>query len=172
MIYPKNPYCPMNGDCGCPGNGSNNGNTGNSGNNGNNNNNNNNNNQWQDNNTQWPDMNRPDNNRPDNNRPGNNCPGNNRPDYCPDDGNSGNMSKSEMLKRISELDFAITDLNLYLDTHPENKEALEMLTKLAATCKSLKADFTQKYGPLLVTDVMNETPFSWVSPEHKWPWQA
>lgn len=168
MIYPKNPYCPMNGDCGCPGNGSNNGNTGNSGNNGNNNNN----NQWQDNNTQWPDMNRPDNNRPDNNRPGNNCPGNNRPDYCPDDGNSGNMSKSEMLKRISELDFAITDLNLYLDTHPENKEALEMLTKLAATCKSLKADFTQKYGPLLVTDVMNETPFSWVSPEHKWPWQA
>lgn len=170
MIYPKNPYCPMNGDCGCPGNGtgSNGGNngTGNNTGSGNTGNNGNNNNHWPDNNTQWPDT-----NRPDNNRPGNNCPDNWQDNWQDNTGN-GNMTKSEMMRRISELDFAITDLNLYLDTHPDNKEALEMLTKLAATVKSLKADYTQRYGPLLVTDVMNETPFSWVSPEHKWPWQA
>ena len=97
------------------------------------------------------------------------CP---NPEPMPEEDCTCNDNKSELLKRISELDFAIVDLNLYLDTHPECAEALEMLTKLAATLKSLKADYVKKYGPLMVTDVENETPFSWVAPEHKWPWQA
>ncbi len=147
MIYPKNPFCPMTDDCHCHQNGSNNGNNNENGGN---------------------------NMFPDNMYcPGNNGNSNNNDNNCDCNNNNGNdnTTREEMLKRISELDFAITDLNLYLDTHPECAEALEMLTKLAATCKSLKADYVRKYGPLMVTDVENETPFSWVSPKHKWPWQ-
>ena len=142
MIYFKNPYCPLNVDCGCHENeaGGNNNNTGN-------------------------DKYCPDKNWDD--KPG--CP-NTEP--MPDTDCSCTGNKAELLKKISELEFAITDLNLYLDTHPDCKEALEMLTKLAATLKSLKADYVKKYGTLMVTDVENETPISWVSPEHKWPWQA
>ena len=71
---------------------------------------------------------------------------------CPEDGNNNNnssgnngntengstdgMNKTELMKYINELEFALVDLNLYLDTHPDNAEALEMFTKLAATLKS------------------------------------
>lgn len=137
MIYPKNPFCPLNDDCMCPGNGNDNNNNSNN-NNSNNNNNNNNNNIGGGNN--------------------NNC------------GQGGNMTQNEMLKKIMELEFAVTDLNLYLDTHPENREALEMLTKLAASLKSLMYDYSKKYEPLTVAAVNNETPFEWVT--GKWPWQA
>ena len=157
MIYPKNPYCPFDKDYMCPdgGNNGNNNNTnpgtggngmGNGGNNGSNNGN--------------------------GNMPGmGDC-------MCPENGNgsgngsTGNMNKNELMQYISELEFAITDLNLYLDTHPDSREALEMFTKLSATLKSLKADYTKRYAPICASDAKNETPFSWVSPEHKWPWQA
>ena len=118
MIYPKNPYCPLNSDCSCPG-------IGNGSNNGENNN------------------------------------GNN---------NSNNMSCDQMFTRICELEFALTDLNLYLDTHPDNKEALDMFTKLSATLKSLKYDYSVKCKALCVHDVPNAVPFQWAS--NKWPWQA
>jgi len=136
MIYPKNPFCPLNNDCLCPGGGNDNNNNGNNGNNNNNNNGNN----------------------------GCNNDGNHT------GGNNNNLSKDEMLRRIMELEFAVTDLMLYLDTHPDNAEALEMFTKLAATLKSLMYDYSQKYEPLVAADVKNETPFRWA--KSKWPWQA
>ena len=137
MIYPKNPYCPLNNDCMCPG-GNNNNNTGNNGNAGN------------------------DGNMGNNGNNGNS--GSN--------GGNNNMSRDEMLRQIMELEFAVTDLNLYLDTHPDSQEALDMFTKLAAMLKSLEYDYAQKYGPITVTDVSGNIPFEWVSDKFKWPWQA
>ena len=154
MIYPKNPYCPFDKDYMCPesgnnGNNENNGATGN-GNTGNGNNNGNSNNGNIGNGNIDNDCMHPEN-------------GN---------GNGGNMTGEELFRYICELEFALTDLNLYLDTHPDNAEALEMFTKLAATLKSLKADYARKFAPITSMDVKNETPFEWVSPKHKWPWQA
>ena len=85
---------------------------------------------------------------------------------------TGNMNQNELMQYISELEFALTDLNLYLDTHPDNAEALEMFTKLAATLKSIKADYAKKYAPICAMDAKNNVPFEWVSAEYKWPWQV
>lgn len=127
MLYPKNPYCPMNNDCTKPGNGC---------------------------------------------QSENNCGNNNNNENNGGNGenNGTTMSCQQLLKKISELEFAITELNLYLDTHPENAEALEMLTKLSASLKSIKYDYDAKCPPLCVTDVSNNVPFEWV--QGKWPWQA
>ena len=84
-------------------------------------------------------------------------------------GNS-NMSQNDMLRRIMELEFATTDLNLYLDNHPDNKEALEMFTKLCAMLKSLEYDYSKLYEPLTACDSKNQTPFQWV--QTAWPWKA
>ena len=53
-------------------------------------------------------------------------------------------SRCEMMRRIQELDFAIIDLNLFLDTHPQCREAIDLFKELAATCKSLKNDYQAK----------------------------
>lgn len=80
-------------------------------------------------------------------------------------------TKCEMMRKIQEVDFAIIDLNLFLDTHPDCAEALELFTKLTATSKSLKNDYQAKYGPLYVTKSSNNVPFDWVEKCSKWPWE-
>ena len=84
--------------------------------------------------------------------------------------NNTNCQKA-MMKKIQETDFAIIDLNLFLDTHPECEEALELLTKLCATSKSLKKDYQKNYGPLYVENTPNNTPFQWIEATCKWPWE-
>ena len=37
--------------------------------------------------------------------------------------------KQMLLKAIQKYDFALYDLNLYLDTHPHSKEALQLFQK-------------------------------------------
>ena len=85
---------------------------------------------------------------------------------------SGNLSKCELMDIINQLEFAVTDLNLFLDTHPNDEEALKTFTMLAAALRSYKHDFVQEYGPLCATDSSADTPFDWVSGEFKWPWEA
>jgi len=80
-------------------------------------------------------------------------------------------AESEMMKKIQELDFSIIDLNLFLDTHPSCKEALELFTKLCATSKSLKKDFQKKFYPLYSENSSDNLPFEWVNKCIKWPWE-
>ena len=79
--------------------------------------------------------------------------------------------KQAFTEIIQENEFSAIDLNLFLDTHPDSKEALELYTRLCATLKSLKADYVSKYGPLCAKDSANATPFQWVETGRKWPWQ-
>ncbi len=79
--------------------------------------------------------------------------------------------KAKMLLEIQQLDFAVTELNLFLDTHPNDEEALGMFVKTAAAAKSLKHDYVSKYGPVCVMDSTDKVPFEWVDSSYKWPWQ-
>lgn len=110
-------------------------------------------------NDKWPNW---DNNCPDNN---NNCPENDM--KCP----GNNSAQKELLNKIRETVFALVDLNLFLDTHPNCKQALELFTSLAFTLEALKREYTSQYGPLKAMDVANDTPFEWVSDKYLWPWQ-
>ncbi len=94
-----------------------------------------------------------------------------KPECKPENSEPSKDSMHDMMRRIQEIDFAVIDLNLFLDTHPNCREALELFTKLAATSKSLKNDFQRKYGPLCAKDSPNTVPFVWVSDDNKWPWQ-
>lgn len=80
-------------------------------------------------------------------------------------------SKEDLKRRLSELQFAAIDLNLFLDTHPCDKEALEMFKKITKTIESVKMDYVRKYGPLKAGDSADDVPFQWASGEFKWPWE-
>ncbi len=92
-------------------------------------------------------------------------------DMQPDSGSSKNMTEPELMRLINELSFAVTDLNLFLDTHPNDEEALKTFTMLAAALKSYAHDYAHKFGTLYATDATDETPFEWVAADNKWPWQ-
>ena len=81
-----------------------------------------------------------------------------------------NSSKNELMCKIQQASFAAYDLQLYLDTHPDCKEALELYTKLNATVASLRQDFENSYGPLKAYSSPDDVPFRWADECYEWPW--
>jgi spore coat protein JB len=64
----------------------------------------------------------------------------------------------QMLNDIGVIGFVLTDLSLYLDTHPDDRNALEYFNHYAGLKKRMVKDFSQKYYPLVMeySDCNNE----------------
>lgn len=80
-------------------------------------------------------------------------------------------SEQELLNKLSELQFAAVDLNLFLDTHPYDQDALTLYKNVVNTMNSIKYDYETTYGPLQAGSSSADAPFEWVSGKYKWPWQ-
>ena len=81
---------------------------------------------------------------------------------CPRD-----CKREEMMMQIRELDFAIIELGLYLDTHPEDRRALCMHNAYSREVKELKDKYQKVYGPLTMDYPCNK--WRWL--EEPWPWE-
>ena len=79
--------------------------------------------------------------------------------------------KKELKERIHALDFAIHELVLFLDTHPINKRAMELLKEYRIRRKEYIALYEEKYGDYIVTP--NDVPASgcWKWLKGPWPWE-
>ena len=53
--------------------------------------------------------------------------------------NGRDMRRQEMIDQIKSLDFAIIELGLYLDTHPDDQRALCMHKEYCKQAKNLKS---------------------------------
>lgn len=80
-----------------------------------------------------------------------------------------NCSKRALLKEIQETDFVITELNLYLDTHPCCTEALEMLEKYVRKSRQIKYEYEKMFGPLTAASNMSTETWQWIC--GPWPWE-
>ena len=80
------------------------------------------------------------------------------------------MSERErLLRRLSAAQFAAWELNVFLDTHPNNAEALARYKAYKRTAEELMAQFESKFGPLEAQNVYNDARFDWVN--NPWPWE-
>ena len=80
------------------------------------------------------------------------------------------MDRDKMLHEIMALDFALVDLNLYLDTHPTCTETIELFNNVAKKRKVMVESFEAMYGPLTAFNYTNsEDMWDWV--EEPWPWE-
>ena len=75
--------------------------------------------------------------------------------------------RREMIENIRCLDFAINELALYLDTHPEDEKALCLHKKYCKEVKELKDKYQKVYGPLTINYPCNK--WRWL--EEPWPWE-
>jgi len=78
-----------------------------------------------------------------------------------------NSEKEEMLFNIMEYSFMMHEMNLYLDTHPSNEEALSMFNEYRNKTNELVMKYERKYGPLMVSNSDNAKSFNWIN---EWPW--
>ena len=75
--------------------------------------------------------------------------------------------QENLLNSIMEKEFAVNDLNLYLDLHPEDMDMYEEFKKYVSECIELKDMYAKKYGPLTLDQVQSQK-YKWQ--ENPWPW--
>lgn len=79
------------------------------------------------------------------------------------------MNKETLMREIMALDFALNDLKLYLNTHPDDEKSIELFNKIATKGKELFDTYQSMYGPLIAEMYTgSESTWDWV--ECPWPW--
>ena len=77
----------------------------------------------------------------------------------------------ELLEQLQACDFVLVELTLYLDTHPNDYEAIEQFNEYAKMRKQLKKRYEKEYGPLQqYGNSYSSYPWNW--DDTPWPWQV
>jgi len=76
-----------------------------------------------------------------------------------------------MLKKVQEMQFVAIELNLFLDTHPCDTEALNDYNCAVEMLEKYKMAYQEEFGPLFNFGFggYSKEPWQWV--ECPWPWQ-
>lgn len=80
------------------------------------------------------------------------------------------MNEKELLENVMKYQFYLLDLHLFLDTHPDCKEAQEDYKALSVKLCSAIKDYEKQCGPLFnygLSSVVDSE--NWVN--SKWPWE-
>lgn len=77
--------------------------------------------------------------------------------------------KERDLYKVMALSFALNDLNLYLDLHPDNEEVFHLFKKYVEDYKKALKEYEMKYGPLKLTDSIG-SKYKWL--DSPWPWDG
>ncbi len=75
---------------------------------------------------------------------------------------------AQLLNDISVISFTLIELNLYLDTHPHDKQAMEYFNHYARIENQLKEDFSSKYYPLTILLSSDTKDWSWTLAPMPW----
>ncbi len=71
------------------------------------------------------------------------------------------------MKKIQELSFVKTELELFLDTHHNCEVALQNFEDTVSALDELCVQYAEMFGPIKSTDCRG----SWSWTEGSWPWQ-
>ncbi len=72
------------------------------------------------------------------------------------------------LYTVMQYSFAINDLNLWLDLHPNDKKALMIFENMVEESRKAKREYEESYGPLTVSHTKGND-FNWI--DSPWPWE-
>lgn len=73
------------------------------------------------------------------------------------------------MTELQTLNFVIQELALYLDTHRDDREALEQYQAYQKMYEHCLEEYKQKYGPMNHTRVSEGDGYQWL--DDPWPWE-
>lgn len=77
----------------------------------------------------------------------------------------------QLLEEIQQTDFVLVELNLYLNSHPTDYDAIEQFNNFSKKSRELKNTFEKQFGPLMnFGRSYSNYPWNWDSTP--WPWQV
>ncbi|MBE3519701.1 MAG: spore coat protein CotJB [Firmicutes bacterium] len=75
-----------------------------------------------------------------------------------------------MLMDIMQMEFTAVDLQLFLDTHPDDQRALSDFRATSQALVQAKMSYESRYGPLLSYG-FGMSPNAWRWVDEPWPWE-
>lgn len=86
--------------------------------------------------------------------------------------NTKERNRECMMHEIDTISFAVNDLTLYLDTHPDCQHGLSLYYKLLEKRKNLLADFASQFYPLtalsMITGNCDSSQYDWCKGPMPW----
>lgn len=79
------------------------------------------------------------------------------------------VGREALFQFINEVSFAIDDIVLFLDTHPNNREALRYYEEYKKLRQQAVNEYTRLYGPLQKDEVISSNGWTWG--QGPWPWE-
>ena len=77
---------------------------------------------------------------------------------------------SALLRKVYEASFAVDDVILYLDTHPDDQDALNYYQYVSELRKQAMDAYEAQCGPLMIDEVWSDNYWTWVN--NPWPWEG
>ncbi len=81
---------------------------------------------------------------------------------------SPSNKREQLLWEIMKYDFAINDLNLSLDLHPNDEKLLSLFKEYVKKACEKELEYVKLYGPLQINEV-DGANFNWIN--DPWPWE-
>lgn len=79
--------------------------------------------------------------------------------------------REALLYQLMQYKFALVELNLYLDTHPNDRSAISLYNKYLALEKQTCNKYESMYGPItLDSNYLGENNWNWKN--SPWPWEV
>ena len=80
--------------------------------------------------------------------------------------NGSNNDRNSLMQKISECEFMMIDLGLYLDTHPDCMKGMELFSKLQERRHDLLKEYARLFYPLTIDSMSGNAvggtgEFSW-----------
>lgn len=79
------------------------------------------------------------------------------------------INREQLLREIMAADFQVIELNLYLDTHPNDQRALMIFSQSSQRAMMLRHQYERMYGPITPMTTNPGYPWKWI--EDPWPWE-
>ncbi|MDO5145510.1 MAG: spore coat protein CotJB [Eubacteriales bacterium] len=81
------------------------------------------------------------------------------------------MERKNLLFYIDAVSFAALDISLYLDSHPEDEEALHYFRHYSQAKQQALHEYALRFGPLTLDSVSANCGDFWKWAKQPWPWE-
>ena len=83
----------------------------------------------------------------------------------------GRNEKEKAYLELSRIAFAMHEVNLYLDTHPDDRMMIQLFNDYRKMYIEMEEKYENAYGPITTcSNAMEGVPFAWV--EKTFPWEV
>lgn len=77
-------------------------------------------------------------------------------------------NREELMNQLMAYKFAINDMSLFLNTHPDDEIALKYHNEYVCEFNKIKEEYERNYGPITFETEMD----SWQWGSDRWPWEV